>query len=329
MDSNGLTRRDALAWSALGVSGLAAVPAWAQQDFPNRPLRMVVPYAAGGGTDVIGRLVANKLAERWKQPVVVDNKPGAGGVLGNDMVAKAPADGYTILMGITVLAQHPALMAKLPYDVTRDLYPLAIAARSADLFMVHKDVPANTVAEFVALAKANPRDYALGSYGNGTSGHIHSAMLNQQAGLDLAIPHYKGAAPVMADLMGGQIRAAFMDSTTAQPQVNSGRVKVLAVTGARRSPLAPNAPTFTELGFKSFEPFGWFALFTQAATPPAIAKKLSDECNAILALPEVRKRLEELGLQPGGEPQAEWAREMQRDIGIWGDVIRAANIRVE
>ncbi|MGC3987881.1 MAG: tripartite tricarboxylate transporter substrate binding protein [Pseudorhodoferax sp.] len=326
MHKTEITRRQALAFTTFSLAGL---PALAQQDFPNKPLRMVVPYAPGGGTDTIGRLLATKLGENWKATVVVENKPGAGGVIGNDMVAKAPADGYTILMGITVMVQHPALIPKLPYDLLKDFQPLAVAARSADLFMVHRDVPANTVEEFVKLAKADPRAYALGSYGNGTSGHIHSAMLNSQAGLDLSIAHYKGAGPLMADLMGGQIRAAFIDATTAAAQVDGGRVKVLGVTGARRSPLAPNAPTFTELGYKSFEPYGWFALFTQGATPPAIAKKLSDELNAILARPEVRKRLEELGLLPGGEPVADFAREMRRDLDIWGRVIREANIKID
>ncbi|WP_326534076.1 Bug family tripartite tricarboxylate transporter substrate binding protein [Pseudorhodoferax sp.] len=326
MHKTEITRRQALAFTTLSLAGL---PALAQQDFPNKPLRMVVPYAPGGGTDTIGRLLATKLGENWKATVVVENKPGAGGVIGNDMVAKAPADGYTILMGITVMVQHPALMPKLPYELLKDFQPLAVAARSADLFMVHRDVPANTLEEFVKLAKADPRTYALGSYGNGTSGHIHSAMLNSQAGLDLSIAHYKGAGPLMADLMGGQIRAAFIDATTAAAQVSGGRVKVLGVTGARRSPLAPNVPTFTELGYKSFEPYGWFALFTQGATPPAITKKLSDELNAILAQPEVRKRLEELGLLPGGEPQAEFAREMRRDLDIWGKVIREANIKID
>jgi tripartite-type tricarboxylate transporter receptor subunit TctC len=321
-----VTRRQALAITTLSLAGL---PAWAQQDFPNRPLRMIVPYATGGGTDTIGRLLAAKLAENWKASVVVENKPGAGGVLGNDFVAKAAPDGYTILMGITVMVQHPAMMAKLPYDLLRDFYPLAVAARSADLLLVHRDVPANTVEEFVKLAKADPRTYALGSYGNGTSGHVHSAMLNSQAGLDLSIAHYKGAGPLITDLMGGQVRAAFVDATTSAGHLSGGRVKVLGVTGARRSPLAPNAPTFTELGYKSFEPYGWFALFTQAATPPAIAKKLSDELNAILAQPEVRKRLEDLGLLPGGDPQAQWAQEMRRDLEVWGKVIREANIKIE
>lgn len=326
MPTNDITRRQALAFTTLSLAGL---PALAQQDFPNKPLRMVVPYAPGGGTDTIGRLLATKLAENLKATVVVENKPGAGGVLGNDMVAKAQPDGYTILMGITVLVQQPALMAKLPYDVLKDLQPLAVAARSADLLMVHRDVPANTVEELVKLAKADPRTYALGSYGNGTSSHVHAAMLNSQAKLDLAIAHYKGAGPLMADLLGGQIKVAFLDSTTASAQVNGGRVKVLGVTGARRSPLAPNAPTFTELGYKSFEPYGWFALFTQAATPPAIAKKLSDELIAILAQADVRKRLEELGLLPGGGPVAEFAQEMRRDLDIWGNVIREANIKID
>lgn len=320
--------RRQLTVAALCAAGLAGAPALAN-DFPSRPIRIIVPYAPGGGTDTIGRLLAARLAENWKTSVIVENKPGAGGVLGNDLAAKAAPDGYTVLLGITALVQQPAMMAKLPYDLVRDLQPLTVAARSADLLMVHRDVPANTLQEFLALAKADPKNYALGTYGNGTSAHVHAAMLNSQAGLDLAIVSYKGAAPMVADLLGGQVRVAFVDSTTAQPHVGGGRLKVLAVTGARPSPLAPNVPTFTQLGYKSFEPYGWFALFTQAGTPPAIARKLSDEMVAILAQPEVRKRLLELGLQPGGDAQVDWAREMRADLAVWGKVIKEANIRVD
>lgn len=321
-----INRRQAGALLAVLLSGL---PAFGQTTFPSRPLRIVVPYPAGGGTDTIGRLLATRLAERLNATVIVENKPGAGGMLGNDFAVKAAPDGHTILLGITVLVQQPAMVTRLPYDLMRDLVPLAIAARSADLLIVHKDVPARSLAEFLALAKADPKTYALGTYGNGTSSHIHAAMLNHQAGLDLALAHFKGAAPLVNDLMGGQVRAGFVDSTTAQPHLQGERMRVLAVTGARRSPLAPQAPTFTELGYKSFEPYGWFGLFTQASTPPAIAKRLSDELLAILAQPEVRARLGELGLAPGGEPQAEAAAELRRDLETWGQVIREADIRLD
>jgi len=317
----------------LGAAALASLftlpAAAAADDFPSRPIKIVVPYAAGGGTDTIARLIGGKLGEAWKATVVIENKPGAGGVIGNDMVAKSPADGYTVLMGITALVQAPALFAKLPYDFSKDLQPLTVIARSADLLLVPKEVPANTVAEFVALAKAAPDKYALGTYGNGTSSHIHAAMLSSQAGLDLAFVPYKGAAPLMNDLLGGQVKVAFVDSTTAQPHLAGGRLKVLAVTGARPSPLAPQAPTFTSLGYKSFEPYGWFAMFTQAATPPAIAKRLSDEIIRIVAQPAVRERLQTLGLQPGGDAAADFGREAQTDLGIWAKVIKDANIKMD
>lgn len=320
-----ITRRwlTALALAAFAPASLAA------EEFPSKPIRIIVPYAPGGGTDTIARLVGAKLGEATKATVVVENKPGAGGVIGNDFAAKSPADGYTVLMGITALVQAPALFAKLPYDFSKDLQPLTVIARSADLLLVPKDVPANTVAEFVALAKAKPNDYALGTYGNGTSSHIHAAMLTRQAGLDLAFVPYKGAAPLMNDLLGGQVRAAFVDSTTAQPHLTSGKLKVLAVTGARPSPLAPNAPTLTSLGYKSFEPYGWFAVFTQAATPAPVAKRLSDEMIRIVALPEVRERLLGLGLQPGGDSAAAFAREAQSDLGIWAQVIKDASIKMD
>jgi tripartite-type tricarboxylate transporter receptor subunit TctC len=316
---------------AIAVATLCGAPlsVRASDEFPNRPIRIVVPYAAGGGTDTIARLVGSKLGEAWKATVVIENKPGAGGTLGNDLVAKAPADGYTVLMGITALVQAPALFAKLPYDFSKDLQPLTVIARSADLLLVPRDVPASTVAEFVALAKAAPDKYALGTYGNGTSSHIHAAMLTSQAGLDLAFVPYKGAAPLMNDLLGGQVRAAFVDSTTAQPHLAGGKLKVLAVTGARPSPLAPNAPTFASLGYRSFEPYGWFAMFAPAGTPPAVVKKLSDEIIRIVAQPAVRERLQTLGLQAGGDPPADFAREAQADLGIWAKVIKDAHIKLD
>lgn len=323
------SRRHTLA--ALGALGaMTVLPGVAfAQAYPSKPIRLIVPYPAGGGTDSIARLVAVRMAENLKANIVVENKPGAGGVVGNDMVAKSPADGYTLLIGITVLVQHPALLEKVPYDVMRDFYPVGVIARSADLFMVHADVPVSNVAEFVALAKSNPKDYALGSYGNGTSSHVHAAMLNKQAGLDLPVAHYKGAAPLINDLMAGHVRAGFVDSSTATPHLASGRVKVLAVTGARSSPLAPNVPTFTQLGYKSFEPYGWFGMFAPAGVPAPIAKRLSDELAVIVAHPDVRKRLQEMGLQPGGGSQEEWAREMRHDLEVWGKVIRDASIRIE
>ena len=312
------------------ISAFALAPAWATNDtYPSKPIKLVVPYPPGGGTDAMGRLISAKLAESWKVPVVVENKTGASGMLGNDMVAKSPPDGYTVLVGITALIQGPALFAKLPYDPTKDLVPLTVIARSADLLLVPTDFPANTLQEFVALVKANPKTYSIGNYGNGTSSHIHAAMLNSQAKLDLSHVPYRGAGPLMTDLLGGQVNSAFVDTTSAQPHLAGGKLKVLAVTGGRPSPLAPKAPTLTSLGYHSFEPFGWFGLFVPAGTPPAITRKLADEFTRLIKLPDVQERLQGMGLQPGGNPMDEFAREVKADKDVWAKVITDAQIKLD
>lgn len=318
----------ALAATTLGAACWLS-PALADSPYPGKPIRLVVPYPAGGSTDTLARLVGTKLGEAWSVPVVVENKTGASGMIGNDAVAKAPPDGYTLLFGITAMIQGPALYAKLPYDPIKDFVPLTAVARSADLLLVPANFPANNATEFIALVKANPKKYSMGNYGTGTSSHIHAAMLNSQAGLDLSHIPYRGAAPLMADLLGGQVHSAFVDSGSAAPHLASGKLKVLAVSGAGSSPLAPKAPTLKSLGFHSFEPYGWFGLFAPAGTPPAITQKLTQEFIRIIKLPDVQERLTAMGLQPGGNSMDDFAREVKADKEVWTKVINAAQIRLE
>lgn len=319
-----------LALAAACIAAVADTPALAQTDaYPNKPIRLVVPYPPGGGTDALARVLSAKLAESWKVTVVVENKTGASGMIGNDLVAKAAPDGYTVLVGITALIQGPALFSKLPYDPVKDFIPLTAIARSADLLLVGAEFPASTVQELVTLVKANPKKYSIGNYGNGTSSHIHAAMLNSQAKLDLNHVPYRGAGPLLTDLLGGQVHAAFVDSSSAQPHLGGGKLKVLAVTGARPSPLAPQAPTLTSLGYHSFEPYGWFGLFLPAATPPSVARKLADEFIRIIKLPDVQERLQTMGLQPGGNTMDEFALEVKSDKEVWAKVITEAQIRLD
>ncbi|HEY9022813.1 MAG TPA: tripartite tricarboxylate transporter substrate binding protein [Burkholderiaceae bacterium] len=307
----------------------AATPAAFAQAYPTKPIRIVVPFPAGGSTDAVARLVGTRLYDAWGQTVVVDNKPGAGGIIGNDAVAKAAPDGYTLLLGITALVQAPSLYARLPYDVSKDLTGVAQIALSQDLFVVHPGVPAATLKEFVALAKASPGRYSVGSYGNGTSSHIHAEMLKQQAGIELVHVPYKGGAPQLTDLLAGQIQSAFLDVANARAQLASGKFKVLAVSGERRSKLAPDAPTFTELGYKDFEPYGFFGLFVPAGTPGEIVSKLSSELTRIVRAPDVAARIEELGLQPSGLGAAEFAPLLVRDREMWKRTIQAGQVRIE
>ena len=320
----------------LGVLALAALlsssPAMAQasaQSYPNRALKFIVPYPAGGSTDIIGRLLGARLSEAWRQPVVVENRTGASGIIGNDFVAKSPADGHTVLIGITALIQSAYTHAKLPYDPFRDFAPVAEIARSADLFVVATSVPANNLKEFVALAKANPKTYTYGSYGNATSSHIHGEMFNMQAGLELAHVPYKGAAPMINDLFGGQINTAFVDVGSARTPQAAGRGEVLARPRTERFRFLPDVPTFLEAGYLGFEPKGWFAVFLPAATPGDVVKKLSAEIGRIIRLPEVATRLNDMGLVAVGSSPEEFAAVIKTDAPEWGKVIKGARIRIE
>ena len=295
--------------------------------YPSQPLRIVVPYPAGGATDTLARMVATKLQESWRQTVLVENKPGASGTIGNDLVAKAPRDGHTILLGITAIVQVQSLMPKLPYDALKDLQPLVQVATTNSIFVVPASEPAGTLKEFIAAAKAHPARYNYGSYGMGTSSHIQGSLLNLQAGADLTHVPYKGAAPLLQDLRGGQLASAFIDMATARPHLD--HVKVLAVTGARRNKALPNAPTFAELGFHSFEPVGWFGLFMPTGVPAPIVAKFTAEASRILHLPDVVARIEQLGMTPGELKGDEFARVVKSDAAVYARIIKDANIRLE
>ena len=294
--------------------------------YPSQPIKFVVPYPAGGATDTLARTVGQKLSEAWKQPVLVENKPGAAGTIGNNLVAKAPADGYTVLVAITALIQQPPLMDKLPYDPLKDFAPITVIARSPSMFAVPLDSPAKSLKEFVAFAKANPGKLSFGSYGTGTSSHIQGALLNMQAGLDLTHVPFNGAAPLVTNLVGGQLPSAFIDSASARPHLKS--IRPLAVTGTQRMLGLPDVPTFVELGYHSFDPYGWFALLVPAATPAPVVQKLSEEANRILRLPDVSAKIEALGLQVGGGKPEELENTMRADAAIYAKIIKDANIRL-
>lgn len=295
--------------------------------YPTQPIRLIVPYPPGGATDRLARLMGTELQKAWGQTVVVENKPGASGTIGNDMVAKAAPDGYTVLVAITAIVQAPALMPKLPYDVLKDLQPLAQIASSNSVLAVPPTTPANTLKDFVALVKAHPGQYNYGSYGVGTSAHIQGSLLNLQAGLDMAHIPYKGAAPLVQDLLGGQLKSAMVDMATAQPHLKS--LKVLAVTGPQRNKLLPDVPTFAELGFHSYEPLGWFALFMPAGVPAPIAAKFANEANRVLRTPEVVSAIEAMGLAPGGMKTEDFARTVRSDAAVYAKIIKDTGIKLE
>jgi len=314
---------------AIAVAMCAAPSVFAQATlaYPSQALRIVVPYPAGGATDTLARIVATKLQESWRQAVVVENRPGASGTIGNDIVAKAPRDGHTILLAITAIVQVQSLMPKLPYDALKDLQPLVQVASTNSIFVVPASAPTSTLKEFIAAAKANPGRLNYGSYGMGTSSHIQGSLLNLQAGLDLTHVPYKGAAPLLQDLRGGQLSSAFVDMATARPHLEY--LKVLAATGARRNKTLPNVPTFAELGFQSFEPVGWFGLFMPSGVPAPITAKFTAEAARILHLPDVVARIEQLGMTPGELTGDEFAGVVRSDAAVYARIIKDANIRME
>lgn len=324
----------ALGATLAAVMGAAPVAAQAQaaasaKGYPNRLIRLVVPYPAGGGADIIGRAIGMQLTQAWGVPVMVENKPGASGITGNDIVAKSAPDGYTVLIGITAMIQTPALYAKLPYDVVKDFAPVSQLALSADLFVVPREAPAKSLPEFVALAKNNPGKYNYGNYGNGTSSHLHGEQLKMKAGVDLAAIPYKGAAPLVNDVLGGQLASAFIDVSSANPHLKSDRFRILAITGMQRHPAVPDVPTFAELGYSGFESSGWFGAFVAAGTPKPIVDKLSAEIRRIVRSPELSGRLTAMGLRPLGGTPEELAGVMARDLPMWTRIVKDARISLD
>ena len=318
-----ISRRILLA--AAAASALCVGPALAQPAFPAQTIKLVVPYPPGGATDILARMMAQKLQEAWGATVLVENKTGAGGTIGNGMVAKAPADGYTVLLAITAIIQQPTLM-NLAYDPIKDLAPVTQIAKSPSMLAVPLSSPARSVKDFVAMVKANPGKYDFGSYGAGTSSHIQGSLLNLQAGLDLVHVPFAGAAPLVTNLVGGQLTSAFVDSASGKAHLKSFRP--LAVTGVQRMPSLPDVPTFKELGYKDFDPIGWFGLFLPAATPPTIVKKYNDEVNRILTQPDVVARIEGLGLWVGGGKSEEFAKTVKDDAAVYARIIKEAHIKI-
>ncbi|WP_374667946.1 Bug family tripartite tricarboxylate transporter substrate binding protein [Ramlibacter sp.] len=321
-------RRLALAAAGLAAFGLlAGAPALAQTAYPapGSTIKFVVPYPAGGATDALARTVAQKLGDAWKVPVVVENKAGAGGTIGAQQVAKSPADGQTVLFTIVALVQQMSLM-NLPYDPLKDFVPITRVAISPSILAVPKETPANNLKEFVALVKSQPGKFSFGTYGAGTSSHIQGSLLNLQGGLDMVHVPYQGGAPLVNAMLGNQLSAAFLDAGSSRPHLP--KFKLLATTGSQRLSWLPEVPTFKEQGMAGFEPMGWFGMFLPAGTPKAVAEKFSAESLRILRSPEVKEKIEAMGLIPGADSLEQFAEVLKSDAAAYGKVIKEANIKL-
>lgn len=300
------------------------------QAYPSRTVTSVVGFAPGGGTDTVSRIIAKTLGEQLGQQVVTENKAGAGGNIATDFVAKAAPDGYTILLGnVGSLAVAPHLVASLPYDPLRDLEPITMAVVFPNLIVVHPSVPANTLAEFIKLAKDKPGTITYGSSGIGGAGHLAGELLKMMAKIDLVHVPFKGGGPAMQAMLGGQIAAYFATPVAAGVHVKAGKAKALATTGPRRDPFMPDVPTVAEVGYPRYEATNWYAYMAPAKTPKDVIARLNREIVKALGTPEVKNLLNKQGLEPAPSTPGELAKHIKREHETWGRVVKQAGIEVQ
>ena len=300
------------------------------QGYPNRPIRIVVPFPAGGGADSTARILGQKLAERWGQQVLVDNRSGAAGNIGTELVARAAPDGYTLGIGVNgTHAINPSLYPKLGFDPVRDFAPIALALSVPALLIVHPALPASSVPQLVALAKARPGELNYASGGLGSPPHVMGELFASMAGIKLGHVPYKGAAPAAIDVIAGFVPIMFDNLVSGLPHVRSRKVRALGVTSLERSPVVPEIPTIAESGLPGYEAVTWIAVFAPAGTPREIVTRLNSEIVAILAMQEVRDRFSAMGATVGGGTPEQLASLLRDDLQRWAQVIKAANIRLE
>ena len=315
----------ALATATVAVPLTAAAQA---DDYPNRPIRMIVAYTPGGATDIVARLVGAKLSERLGQPIVIDNKPGGGSNIGTAEAARAKPDGYTILMGTIAQAINPAVYSVIPYDTLRDFDFVTLTMTSPSILVVNKDVPAKNVKELIAWAKANPGKLSMASSGAGGSPHMASELLKLRTGIDYLHIPYKGAGPAMNDVLSGVVMAGFKTATAAIPQIQAGSVRALAVAAPTRLKSLPDVPTMAEAGVPDFNVASWNGIMVPKGTPQAIIDKLATETIAVLQDPEIVAQFEKRAAEAGGNTPAEFRAFVEKEVATWKEVADAANVRV-
>jgi tripartite-type tricarboxylate transporter receptor subunit TctC len=301
----------------------------AEDDYPNRPVKIIVPFAPGGSTDVVARILAEKLAVELKQSFVVDNRPGASGNIGADVVAKSPADGYTLLMGTTgVLSINGHLYKNLSYDPEKDFAPVSYTSLITNILVVNPDVPARTVPELIRLAKSKPGALTFASSGAGSSTHLSGELFKSMTGIDILHVPYRGSSQALIDLIGGQVTMLFDNAPSAIPFIQQGKLRALAVTSTKRLPNLPDIPTIEESGVNGYESLSWSGILAPAATPRPIIAKLNAAIERILAMDDVRQRFATLGVEAvGGSPEA-FTRHVRAESDKWGKVIKTANITI-
>ena len=314
--------RTGLTWILLAAAATAAA-----QAYPNRTVRIVVPIAAGGSTDVFARTLAAHFFEVWGQGVIVDNRPGAGGMIGSELVAKSPPDGYNLLMAYTSHVINPSLWTRIPYDTQRDFAPVTMVAQVPSVLLVHPSLPVKSVRELIDFARRRPHEVDYGSSGVGTAAHLAGALFAQRAGLFLTHVPYRGGALAMYELLGGQISVMFGSVATSYANIRNGRIRGLAVTGTRRTVALPEVPTMSEAALPGYEAIGWFALFAPAHTPGAVINRINTETVAMLNQREIRERFMAQGAEFSPSTSAELGERVRQEIVKWGEVVRTAGVK--
>ena len=311
------------------LSLAASGPALAQA-YPAKPIRLVIPFPPGGPLDLAGRAIGQKMQEDWGQPVVVENKPGAGGNIGADAVAKSAPDGYTLVMGaLSTHAVNPHLFAKMPYDALKDFAPVSMVAITPNVLVVNPSVPANNVRELVALAKASPGKLSFASGSNGSAGHLAGELFKTLAGIDIVHVPYKGGAPAMQDLLGGQVQFMFDNLANSTQQLKAGKLKAFAVTTAKRSALAPELPTMAEVGVPGFDISTWYGIMAPAGTPPEVVRKLNAEIVKILASDDMRERLKAQGAEPAPMTPEEFTAFIRAEWNKYAKIVKDSGAKVD
>jgi tripartite-type tricarboxylate transporter receptor subunit TctC len=313
--------------AALVLAGIALpVPG---QTYPSKPIRIVVPFAPGGGTDILTRIMVPRLSESLKQQLIVDNRPGAGSQIGTDIVAKAQPDGYAILMVDTAFMTNPSLYSKLPYNSEKDFAPVSLSATAPVIMIVHPSVPVRTVKELVSLARAQPGALNFASGGPGSSTHLGVELLKYVAKIDLVHIPYKGTGPAVADVLAGQVTMMFAGISSVKQHVEAGRLRAIAVTGEKRSSAMPNVPTFGEAGMKQVDASSYWGALAPARTAPDVVTRLSTTMAQVLKTPDVRDKLVELGFDPIGGSPSEFGALLSKETDKWAKVIRAAGVKLD
>jgi tripartite-type tricarboxylate transporter receptor subunit TctC len=328
-------RRLALSSIALAATFLIAIPAAAQTTWPTKPVRIVVPFAPGGTTDILARAVAPELTKAFGQPFIVDNRAGAGGNVGADLVAKSPGDGYTLLMGtVGTHGINKSLYSKMPYDPQKDFAPITLVAGVPNVMVMNAEKAAklgiNNVADFVKYAKAHPGQFSMASSGNGTSIHLAGELFKSQTGIFMTHIPYRGSGPALLDLIGGNVDVMFDNLPSAMPQIKGGKLKAFAVTSAQRSTAMPELPTVEEAGkLKGFEASSWFGLLAPAGTPPDVVSRIQQEVAKALATPAIKEKMLAQGAIPSGNTPQEFAKLIDAEISKWAKVVKASGAKVD